>query len=447
MHTTSSRNTAGRHRGNNTGAMSLRKHLIKPFVVSPSKDHSHTVIFLHRFPQDTVEEELPAKVLSAKLTKNHKTLSEQYPTIRWVFPHPKLHPNDAPGRPRTSCWSDLSHEDVKTLELPFAFDLPYVTQVIVREAELVGGLDKIILGGQGDGALAAHDACTSFPELPPAHHKNEAVIKEFLARFFHGPGWSKLEHPRMAGVVGMHANDGPATRDESDYLLSQRTRSSRIVNRSILKQTPHKFIRGGYKTQTITWDGARIDTFASFLTSLGIRREGCNEDSPSPNPLALTPMDRPAVAKQETKPEMTPQQRYMEEIMADKKADQETRRRILMRIEEDKRNRKYRQEREKADRQHAVNQDAGTSHPGSDAETANLATGDTGAWSGPELDSEPVSHQNIPGQGQPRRQAMVWENWATMPEELRTEWEPRTGRDLTEAQARALGVPRNENDP
>ena len=426
--------------------MSLRKHLTKPFVVPPSKDHSHTVIFLHRFPQDTAEEELPAKVLSAKLTKNHKTLSEQYPTIRWVFPHPKLHPNDAPGRSRTSYWSDLSPEDLKTLELPFAFDLPYVTQIIVREAELAGGLDKIIIGGQGDGALAAHDACTSFPELPSEHHKNEVIIKEFLGRFFQGAGWSKLEQPRMAGFVGMHAKDGPATRDESDYLLSQRTTSSRIVNHSILKQTPHKFIRGGYKTQTITWDGARIDIFASFLTSLGIKREGYKEDLPSSNPLALTPKERPPPAKKETKPEMTPQQRYMEEIMADKKADEETRRHIMMRIEEDKRDRKYRQERKKAARQHAANQEAGTSRPGGDVKTANLGTGGAVTSPAPELGSDTQLHQSTPSRGRSRRQAQPWENWATMPEELRTEWEPQTGRDLTEAQARALGIHRNEDD-
>ena len=218
--------------------MSLRKSLIKPFVVEPTKEHTHTIIFLHRFPEDTPEEEIPAKVLSAKLTKNHKTLAAQYPTIRWVFPYAKLHSHDGQDQPRVSHWGDLTSEDIEALELPFS-NLPYITQIVAYEAEIVGGLDKVIIGGQGDGALAAHDACTSFPELPAACRENEAVEKAFIDRFFHNPTWTKLEQLKMGGFIGMHAKDGPATRDESDYLLSRRTTSSRIVNHSILRQTPH----------------------------------------------------------------------------------------------------------------------------------------------------------------------------------------------------------------
>lgn len=248
--------------------MSLRENLVKPFVIQASKDHSHTVIFLHRFPQDTPQGELPGKVLSAKLTKNHKTLAEQFPRIRWVFPYPKLHPDDTNGRSRNQHWSRLSTEDIKNLELPFGGDLPYITQIIIQEAKLAGGLDRIVLGGQGDSAIAAHDACTSFPELAAACRENENVEKAFLDRFFHKLGWTKLEQLRMAGFVGMHAQEGPATRDESDYLLSRRTSSSRIVNHTILKQTPHKFIRGGYKTQTITVSHFEDNSY-SYLTCLG----------------------------------------------------------------------------------------------------------------------------------------------------------------------------------
>ncbi|RYP30036.1 hypothetical protein DL767_006451 [Monosporascus sp. MG133] len=408
--------------------MSLREDLIMPFIVEATEDHSHTVIFLHRFPQETTAEELPAKVLSSKLTKNHKTLAEQFPTIRWVFPYPKLHPNDTNGRVNNHHWKGLSPEEVKRLELPFGPALPYITQIVIREAQLADGLDKIILGGQGDGAIAAHDACTSFPELSEAHRQRENIERGFLGRFFHNPEWTKLEQLKMAGFVGMHAQDGRATRDESDYILSRRTSNVRIVNHTILRQTPHKFIRGGYKAQTITWDGPRIDAFASFLSSLGITRHGFDDQLPSPNPGALAPKVRQAPEKQLAKPEMTAQQRHALEIMESKKADEEARRRILMRIEEDKRNRKYLQERKRVARQQAPVKDAekvdsaGPREPGMESEEAEPETGNRSA--------------NRSG----KKRLQSWENWATMPEELKTPWEPQTEGGMSEAQLKALGI-------
>ena len=261
----------------------------------------------------------------------------------------------------------------------------------------------------------------------------------------------------MGGFVGMHAKDGPATRDESDYLLSRRTSSGRIVNHSILRQTPHKFIRGGYKTQTITWDGPRIDAFAWFLTSLGIKREGYEEDLPSTDPSALAPKQRPVEEKKDTKPELTPQQRHMNEIKADKKANEETRRLILLRIEEDKRNRRYRKERERAARLHATDQndgvsDAGGVTPESGSVSGGVKTefispsGYTDLQSEDDSETEAQPQQSAPSRRRPKRGAKPWEDWATMPEELITEWEPKTEHGLTEAQARALGIPKKEDD-
>ncbi|RYP10547.1 hypothetical protein DL764_000600 [Monosporascus ibericus] len=408
--------------------MSLREELILPFIVEATEDHSHTVIFLHRFPQETTAEELPTKVLSAKLTKNHKTLAQQFPTIRWIFPYPKLHANDTNGRLNNQHWKGLSTEEVERLELPFGPALPYITQIVFREAQLADGLDKIILRGQGDGAIAAHDACTSFPELSEAHRQRENIEKGFLGHFFHNPEWTKLEQLKMAGFVGMHAQDGRATRDESDYILSRRTSNARIVNHTILRQTPHKFIRGGYKTQTITWDGPRIDAFASFLNSLGITRHGFDKQLPSLNPGALAPKVRQAPEEQKAKPEITAQQRHALEIMESKKADEEARRRILMRIEEDKRNRKYRQEDKRIARQQAPVKDtekvisAGPREPSVESEEA-----------------EPERESRSANWGRKKR-LHGWENWATMPEELKMPWEPQKEGSMSEAQLKALGI-------
>ncbi len=442
--------------------MSLREDLIKPFVVEASKDHSHTVIFLHRFAQDTPPEQLPSKVLSAKLTKNHKTLAEQFPTVRWVFPYPKLHPDDRNGRPQTQHWSDLSFRDIEVLALPFGSDLPYITQVIIQEAQLAGGLDKVVLGGQGEGAIAAHDASVVFPELGPEYRQREGVERRFIDRFFHNPGWDALEQLRMAGFVGMHAQGGGATRDESDYGLSRRTSSSRIVNHTILRRTPHRFIRGGYKTKTITWDGTRIDEFASFLAGLGIAREGQEgqgvSGAPAPDPDVLAPRARPdAEMKEEARPGLTPQQRYALEVIEDKKANREARRLILMRIEEDKRNRRYIKERGKAARQFAAGTDGAPDDSAAESlalvpspsrvdadkedspDTTISTTATTTAATAERRGSAAVIRQY-----EQRRKA--WEAWPTMPDQLKTQWEPKTGRDMGEAQLRALGILGKEED-
>ena len=59
--------------------MSLQPNLTRPLVILPIDQHTHTVIFLHRFSADTTEDELRSKVLSAKMTRNHKTLAEPVP--------------------------------------------------------------------------------------------------------------------------------------------------------------------------------------------------------------------------------------------------------------------------------------------------------------------------------------------------------------------------------
>lgn len=173
---------------------------------------------------------------------------------------------------------------------------------------------------------------------------------------------------------------------------------------------------------------------------------GYEEDHPSPNPLALIPKERPVEQKKDTKPELTPQQRHMNEIMADKKANDEAKRLILMHIEEDKRNRRYKKERERVARMHALGQQDGVSGSGGAITSPRSSSGDTRVRPESDNDSGPEPKQIHPSQGRPKRRAKPWEDWATMPEELRTEWEPKTERQLTDAQARALGIIKNEDD-
>ncbi|KAF4422028.1 hypothetical protein CGGC5_v004725 [Colletotrichum fructicola Nara gc5] len=185
--------------------MSLRQQITRLLVndVTDGYQHTHTVVFLHRFKEATTDEELKTKVLSEKLTKNHKTLREQFPNI------------------------------------------------VLQEAEHVGGLDRVILGGQGETAEAAHEAMSSFPECKSDSADDVAV---FIQDKLHST-CTDLSQLRLAGFVGTHTPDGEMTRDvRNKAVMSKAAPGKNKINSSIATNTPHKFINGGYKTQTMTWD-------------------------------------------------------------------------------------------------------------------------------------------------------------------------------------------------
>lgn len=142
---------------------------------------------------------------------------------------------------------------------------------------------------------------------------------------------------------------------------------------------------------------------------------------------------------------MTPQERHRLEILEDKKADEEARRRTLLRIEEDKRNRRYRKERERAARQHAA-----TAAAGQDSDKDNSTQTAVGTALEPRFGSEE------PTSGSQQRSATVirqyeqrpraWEDWPTMPDELREGWQPRPQQGMSDSQLRALGIPAKRNN-
>lgn len=326
--------------------MALRQRLTKPLVVDPADHHSHTVVFLHRFPESTTDQELRDKVLSEKLTRNHKTLREQFPTVRWVFPFCKAH-----ARP----WNNLSAEDRAAVGMTMG-SLPYVTQIILQESERAGGLDRIILGGQGETAEAAHEAMSSFLEAKASAYDSEEELAAFMWENFTLTS-AALDHVKLAGFVGMHAQDGQLTRDVKNFgMMSKGIPSKQKINATIIKNTPHKFIHGGYKLQTATWDGKRIDDFAAFLASLGVHRIADSNQGQGSNET-LTPKERPdpAAAKGkriDAKDELNDMQKHALQVVKEKKAKDEQKQKALRRIEADKVERKIRQERERQKRLH-----------------------------------------------------------------------------------------------
>ncbi|KAK0716136.1 hypothetical protein B0H67DRAFT_554510 [Lasiosphaeris hirsuta] len=329
--------------------MALRQTLSKPFTVEPTTDHTHTVVFLHRFPEATSDADLPDKVLSAKCTKNHKTLREQFPGIRWVFPFAKTG-----GHP----YGNLTAKDKAAVGLSATqARSPYITQILLQEAERAGGLDHVILGGQGETAVAAHEAMASFPEISAGtlRPRSEQLpygreVANFLRDTFHAPGWTDaVAHPRLAGFVGMHADSREVTRDIARYgVASKAPNDAPWVNTSIVVNTPHCFIHGGYKVQTTTWDGRRIDDFARFLAEeLGVYRAVDPQETQPGGKETLTPKDRSQQKELvEKKKELNDAQKHALAMAKDKKANEALADKIRRRIEADKVERKFRQDRE-----------------------------------------------------------------------------------------------------
>ncbi|KAM7197152.1 hypothetical protein V8F33_005811, partial [Rhypophila sp. PSN 637] len=335
--------------------MSLHQNLVAPFVVEPKEAHTHTVVFLHRLPEATKDADLPAKVLSAKRTSrnsNHQTLAEQFPTVRWVFPHPKCG-----HRP----YNNLTAEDKAAVGLTGSS--PYITQILLREAKLLrekaevaNGLERVILGGQGETAEAGHEAMASFPEVRASIRRMPDQVAAFMRETLHSSEWSDAcTDPRLVGYVGMHAEDAVVTRDQTAYraatmkVVSSSSSSSASpsdggVNSSIIANTPHRFIHGGYKVTTPKWDGRRYDEFASFLADdLGVYRV----------PIAAPPKtderlrkERKAAAEEEArKHQLTAREKYLEELAANKVEEKERLDKVRRQIEADNRERRERAER------------------------------------------------------------------------------------------------------
>ncbi|KAK8045404.1 hypothetical protein PG993_005428 [Apiospora rasikravindrae] len=264
--------------------MALQQTLTKPFVVEPLKahTHTHTVIFLHRLPATTDTKALHTKVLSAKRTKDGQSLRLQFPTVRWVFPHAKLHLDPEDGSlikdgPNSKHWSNLTAEDCAAAGLEQGPEAPYISQLILQEAQQAGGLDQVVLGGQGETALAAHDALYRLRKTMGGYAPASAMhafVEEQL-RFHDGEG--EAQPWKLAGYVGMHPDNDQAPRDQREYGLvcslgGSNQYSGSNNNNSIIHHTPHEFIRGGYTETSAIWDGQRIDDFAAFLASIGVAR-------------------------------------------------------------------------------------------------------------------------------------------------------------------------------
>ncbi|KAK6854233.1 hypothetical protein PG995_009326 [Apiospora arundinis] len=368
--------------------MALRQNLTAPLIVEPLSGHTHTVLFLHRFPADTDDKALSTKVLSRKRTQDGKTLRLQFPTVRWVFPHAKLHPRPENGTlaaarnniNKTTHWENLTTEDCFNVGLELGAvtpSTPYITQLILQEAKRAGGLDRVILGGQGETALAAHDALGRIWKTMSSYAP-ESELHSFVQQPMSGDP-SVIRPWRLAGFVGMHLDNQQTTRDERDFWLVSKFSggggsgpqqnapdNNNNTSDSVVRNTPHEFIRGGYKQVSSIWDGQRIDDFAEFLARVGPARGETDTSGsvPVPTPAASTtsssqrwaagPIEGPTRSKTDdkNKEDLSAQQKHAEEIKRQKQRDQEHRQRVLRQIEDQKVERQLRLENERLNRFH-----------------------------------------------------------------------------------------------
>ncbi|KAK1833394.1 hypothetical protein QBC39DRAFT_278942 [Podospora conica] len=302
-----------------------------PVVVDPTVAHTHTIIFLHRFPTP-LPTDLTPRLLSTKRPRDHRPLATQFPSIRWVYPFHKPPPAARP-------YANLTPADRAAVGLDARTTSPYITQLVLQEGRRLNGLDRVILGGQGETSEAAHEALFAFPDVLP--------------------DWMTEDEPRLVGFVGMHADVREQTRDVKAYSITTKMdegdeRRPGRVGRAVVRRTPHRFIHGGYKVQTQTWDGKRIDEMAKFLEEeMGVERIPTEEQRKNLGKEILTPKDREK-KPEEVKETLTEGQKYALELAKDKKANDELAEKVRIRIEADKVERKIRQERERQKRRAAA---------------------------------------------------------------------------------------------
>lgn len=216
---------------------------------------------------------------------------------------------------------------------------------MLQEAGKVeGGLENVVLGGQGETALAAHESLVSLPEKRGKSTDGEK--REFVREVLHSQGGEAGE-VKLGGFVGMHAEDREITRDVVRYATAKREAGEkdggiRGVNEAVLVNTKHSFIHGGYKLKKEgVWDGRRIDDFASFLEhEVGVKRLGVEEVNE----------EKKKEKVEEKKEVLNESQKWAAELAKDKKANKSLRDTLMQRIEADKVERKIRLERERQQR-------------------------------------------------------------------------------------------------
>lgn len=125
-------------------------------VVAPTKRHTHTVILLHG--RDSTASEFASDFFESQNSED-LTLPETFPSIKWVFPSSKLR-SSARFKLAISQWFDMwsvenPSERCEGQAEGLKESILEIIEVVRSEATLVGGVERIILGGISQGCATA----------------------------------------------------------------------------------------------------------------------------------------------------------------------------------------------------------------------------------------------------------------------------------------------------
>ncbi|ORY58814.1 Alpha/Beta hydrolase protein [Pseudomassariella vexata] len=131
-------------------------------------EHTHTIIFLHR-RGDTGR--AMADSLFWSRDSSHRHLKNIFPSVRWVFPQADIlycERWDQDLSQWFDIWNILDFSDREELQAPgLRESVMSIRKLVHREAELVGGLDKIVLAGISQGAATAIHTMLNL-DIPPS---------------------------------------------------------------------------------------------------------------------------------------------------------------------------------------------------------------------------------------------------------------------------------------
>lgn len=125
-------------------------------VVAPSNRHTHTVILLHG--RDSTASEFASEFFESQASDD-LILPETFPFIRWVFPSSKLR-NSTRFETTLSQWFDMWSVDHPSERREGQVEglkesISEIIELGRSEALLVGGVEKVILGGISQGCATA----------------------------------------------------------------------------------------------------------------------------------------------------------------------------------------------------------------------------------------------------------------------------------------------------
>lgn len=128
-------------------------------VVEPRSQHTHTVVLLHG--RGSCGEEFAGEILEARLS-NGKTLPEQLPTCRWVFPSSPPALWSTAFREAMPAWFDAysltdvsARQDLQVHGIRGSAE--YLAGLLREEVDgrLGGAADRVVLGGISQGGAVA----------------------------------------------------------------------------------------------------------------------------------------------------------------------------------------------------------------------------------------------------------------------------------------------------